>query len=118
MGYGRYRRRGITNLSLARVSKSARQISCRAESSFMFTAFEEPQQRPLALLSTAQLLPFVTYGIVNPTGPTLSGIYLALKYVEPISEPDHTKPEFELVDQVRKRITARDHIWHAAPAHT
>ena len=112
---------GITGLTKpldgqSAVAKSARQYPAEARSSFIFTAFEEPQQRPLALLSTVQLLPFVTYGIVNPRGPR--GSISLWKYVEPISEPDHTKPEFELIDQVRKGITARDHIWHAAPAHT
>lgn len=52
----------------------------------MFRPFAEPQQRPLAILSTAQLLPFVTYGIVNPMGPTLSGICLALDHDQELSE--------------------------------
>jgi hypothetical protein len=72
----------------------------------MFSPYEDPRERCVDVLKTARLLPFVTYGIVNPLGPTLCGILLAL---------DHEKRTSEVLsfylNPFSQSITAVGEIW-------
>ena len=52
----------------------------------MFSPYTHPHERSLDVLRTAELLPFITYGIVNPLGPTLCGIHVALDHSKRMSE--------------------------------
>jgi hypothetical protein len=52
----------------------------------MFWPYDSPKKRALTVFERATTLNFVTYGIVNPMGPTLCGILLAL-------DPQHRTSE-------------------------